>query len=95
MPSKPRQVKCQVPGCDSGWTNLEGVEQEGPYFSDPECGTVAERQADLKDHVAMYHDHEKGMIEARAKEISAQAAKLSAEADKLLFIPHMCPNGAL
>ena len=80
---KPWQVKCQVPGCTAGWTNADGEDQEGPYYTDPDCSSVTERSQDQKDHVTINHEHEKTMMEARAKEITAEAAKLTAEAEKL------------
>ena len=80
---KPRQVPCQVKGCDTGWTNLDGEFQEGVYYTDPECGNVSERSQDLRDHVAMAHEHQTKEIEAKAKQVEAEALKLKAEADKL------------
>ena len=80
---KPRQAKCQVADCDTGWTNLDGDFVEGPYMTDPDCSNVTERQQDLRDHVDMVHNHPNKQIEARAKQVEAEAAKLKAEAEKL------------
>ena len=78
-----RQVKCQVPGCNSGWVDLDGEEHSGPFFTDPECETVTQRQEDLAAHVKMVHDHEKEVQNAETNKTKAEAAKVEAEAKRL------------
>ena len=80
--TKPKRVKCQVAGCVSGeLDDNKGV--PGPYWTDPDCCTIAERTGDLKDHVHMVHELAIEQVTAQASKISAEAEKLKAEADKL------------
>ena len=73
---KVRVVMCTVPGCTSG-------EDGGPYGTDPDCSSVTERTAELKEHVYMTHTLTIDQTNARAVEASAEAAKMLAEAEKL------------
>ncbi len=77
-----RQVNCQVPGCTTGGINPLAVFKAGPYMTDPDCETVAERAADLSSHVEMVHNHARKEKEAEARKVEADTKKLTAEADK-------------
>ncbi len=48
MPSRVKQVKCQVQGCTS-------TEDGGPFLTDEDCATVTERTAELKEHSYQVH----------------------------------------
>ena len=85
-----RQVNCQVPGCTTGGINPLGVHVPGPYLTDPDCSSVAERAADLAQHVECAHNFarkeretEATVKSAEAKKVEADAKKIAAEADKL------------
>ena len=73
-----RQVVCQYTGCTTGGYILEGVFQEGPYITDPDCGSIAERKEDLQLHISMVHDASRLEKEAEAKHLEAEAKKISA-----------------
>ena len=51
-----RQVACNVPGCSTGGLLPSGAETVGPYLTDYDCETRAERVADLRDHVKDVHE---------------------------------------
>ncbi len=60
--TRPKRVQCQVAGCKSG------EDENGDkcaYWTDPDCSSVAERSADLKDHVHMVHAMAKEQEELR------------------------------
>ena len=62
-----RQVACQVSGCVTGGYNPLGVFVAWPYLTDPDCSTVTERSDDLKQHIAMVHNHDRLEKEADAR----------------------------
>ena len=62
--TKPRRVQCQVDGCKSGRDEDGNPE---PYWTDPDCGSVAERSNDLRDHVQMVHTMAKYKEELRIR----------------------------
>ena len=75
--TKPKRVKCQVAGCVSGEPeDNQGV--PGPYWTDPDCNTVAERKQDLDSHVHMVHELAIEGTKAEASKLSAEAGKLKA-----------------
>ena len=44
-----KSVKCGVKGCQGGEPDDQGNPQ--PFWTDPECSSVAERVQELKEHV--------------------------------------------
>ena len=70
---KVKKVKCEVAGCSSG-------EDGGPFVTDEECTSVAERTAELKEHVYQVHTIAVDNIKAEAAKTTAEAAKKTAEA---------------
>ncbi len=78
--TRPKQVKCQLAGCKSGETE-DG--DECAYWMDPDCSSVAERSADLKDHVHMVHAMAKEQEELRIREKECDVAKYKAETRRL------------
>ena len=80
--TKPKRVKCQVAGCVSGEPEDNGGEP-GPYWTDSDNTSVAERKADLDGHVKMVHELAISATSAEASKISAEAEKLKAETEKL------------
>ena len=76
MPSKVKQVRCQVRGCTSG-------EDGGPFQTDEDCATVAERTAELKEHSYQVHTFGVEQEQADAARVMAEAAKGTAEAAKI------------
>ena len=76
-----KSVKCGVKGCMAGEPDADGTPR--PFWSDPDCSSVAERVEELKQHVYQAHTIEVERETAAAARITAEAAKTSAEADKL------------
>ena len=54
-----------------------------PFWTDPECSTVAERVSELKEHVYQAHTLVVDQENAAASRITAEAAKITAEAERL------------
>ena len=80
---KPKSKKCQVPGCTGG-------DDDGVYWTDPDCNTKEERDKDLVDHVYQAHTLGKELLEveakkteANAKEVEARASQYRAETERL------------
>ena len=80
--TKPKRKKCQVAGCTSGEPEDNGG-APGPYWSDADCNTIADRDSDLKDHMHMVHELAVQQVAAEASKITAEANKIKAEAEKL------------
>ncbi len=77
-----RQLQCQVSGCITGGYNVDGVFQAGPYLTDSDCVTVAERSEDLKQHLVMVHELDRLEREAYTRKIEAEIKWLAAETGK-------------
>ena len=63
-----RQVLCNVPGCSTGGLLPSGAETVGPYLTDYECETRAERVADLRDHVKDVHEFAENIARSKSKD---------------------------
>ena len=76
-----KSVKCGVKGCQGGEPDKDG--NPTPFWSDPDCASVAERVAELQEHRIQAHTHAVDQENAAAARITAEAAKTAAEAEKL------------
>ena len=76
-----KSVKCGVKGCLEGEPDSEGNPM--PFYTDPDCASVAERNEEMKQHVYASHTCEVDWTKADASKIGAEEATLTAEAEKL------------
>ena len=72
-----RQVKCQVAGYNAGGIDEFGELISGPYISDTDCTTVAERSADMKDHVYQAQTLAKELADTEVKRTEAKKSAAS------------------
>ena len=73
-----KSKKCAVSGCLAGEPDKDGNPQ--PFWSDPDCATVAERTEELKEHAYQAHTLDIDREKAAAARLTAEAAKITAEA---------------
>ena len=76
-----KSVKCGVKGCLEGEPDKDGNPK--PFWTDPDCATVAERLKELEAHVYQAHTLVVDQENAAASRITAEAAKITAEAERL------------
>ena len=76
-----KNVKCWVKGCTGGEPDDQGNPR--PFGTDPDCASVAERVAELKEHVYQAHTIKVDQENDAASRIMAKVATTSAEAEIL------------